>query len=254
MTTSQGGATPRGTAPPDLVYLYKAAGDGDELRYSLRSLCTNADGLFGNVWVSGELPDWADRVGHIPAGSVAGRNEDVRAKLTAAASHPDVAPVFLLVDDDMFLCRKVAGFESFHMGPTSEFLRKRAGDTHRAWLRRIKATAEWMAEQGYGDILVRQGHKPCLYGKAALAEALSKYPKGHPLDVRGLYDAAGAVGGEGRRAGNTKVTTAAQFHQKVKALDDCPWLSSSDQQFAEGLIGGYVRALFPDPCRFEKEA
>lgn len=258
MTTRKGGAAPRKRkpAPPDLVYLYKTNGNGDELRYSLRSLCKNADGLFGNVWVAGDpLPEWATGVGHIPSGDPGGRVEDVRAKVTAAANHPDVSPVFLLVDDDMFLCRPVTEFEAFHMGPTSKYLeaREKAGDPHRAWLRRVRVTAEWMAAQGYGDVLARQGHKPCLYGKEALAKALDRYPKGHPLDVRGLYDAAGAVAGEGRKAPNTKVTSAATFHQKVANLDVCPWLSSSDEQFAEGLIGGFIRGLFPDPCRFEKE-
>lgn len=243
-------------ALPDLVYPYKHSTDGEELRFSLRSLCKNANGLFGRVWIVGDLPEWAVGVEHVPTVPGASRQADVRAKWWSAADHPDVSPTFLLMNDDFWLCRKIRRFAAFHMGPTSEYLDSlaRRGDTHFEWQRTIRATADWMAEQGHGDVLVRQGHRPSLWRKDRLAEALADYPADRPLDVLGLYDLAGA-GGVGVRVGNSKITNSAVFHAKTAAaaLDECPWLSATDGQFSDGLVGGYVRALFPDPCRFEQE-
>lgn len=254
--TRKGGAAPRKrTALPDLVYPYRSTGDDEALRYSLRSVAANARGLFGRVWIVGDLPEWATDVGHIVTTPGASRQEDIRAKWTAAAGHPDVAATFLLMNDDFWLVRKVRRFEAFHMGPLDRYLAHldRSGDAFRAWRRVVETTAEWMAEQGYPDTMVRQGHRPAMFDKARLADALAAYPAGRPLDVLGLYDMCGA-GGVGTRAGNAKINTTEHFHAKTApaVLDVQPWLSANDAAFSDGLIGGYVRALFPDPSPFEQ--
>ena len=44
---------------PDLVYPVRDGLDNEELRYSLRSIDRFAGGMFGTVWVVGNvLPDW----------------------------------------------------------------------------------------------------------------------------------------------------------------------------------------------------
>lgn len=249
----KGGAVPR-IAPPDLVYTYKHTGT-DELRYSLRSVCANADGLFGQVWIVGDLPDWAVGVRHLDARASQGdRYEDVRAKVAAVVKQPELSQTFLLMNDDFYLCRPVTEWAAFHMGSTWALLRRlaRNADPHRKWQRTIRATAEWMQQQGHGDVLARQGHRPSLWDKTRLDQALSRYPKGRPLDVRGLYDMAGA-GGVGVKVANSKVSLDAQFPDKVAQLEVCPWLSSSDLSWRDGLVGKYVRDLFPEPCRYERE-
>ena len=144
------------------------------------------------------------------------------------------------------------------MGPTSAYIQHLASlkpsltVRNNKWVRSLVATAEWMSEQGHGDVLCRQGHRPLLWDKRKLAKALSEYPSDRQLDVLGLYDLAGAAG-EGRKAGNSKVVTEpAAFHQKLAELD-IPWLSSNDRSFAEGMIGGFIRGMFREPSRFEKE-
>ena len=241
-------------ALPDLVYPVRA-GENEELRYSLRSVATNAAGLYRKVWIVGHgLPDWLTGVEVIDAHGPESGQSDVRAKITAAANDPRVAARFVLLADDMFLVDPITRWEPFHMGPTSAFvahLAKQGTTTvNSGWLRNVVATAEWMAEQGHGDILCRQGHRPLLWDKKKLAAALAAYPADRRLDTVGLYDLAGAAG-EGRKAGNAKVgVDASQFHAKLAELD-IPWLSSNDRAFAEGMIGGYIRGMFRTPSRYE---
>lgn len=253
MTTRKGGAVPRKrTALPDLVYPFKATAGDDELRYSLRSVAAHADGLFRKVWIVGDVPEWATSVEQIPHHPLPNKVEDFRARVAAAAGHEGVTSKFLLMNDDFFLARPVASFEAFHSGPSSEhYARMVARKVDPAWLSCFKATWDWMAARGHGDVLVRQGHRPLLWSRRKLAAVLAEYPAGRALDVVGLYDEAGA-GGVGSLAPNMKVTNRAQYLSKVAHLDTCPWLSSSDDAFADGLIGGHIRALFPVPCRFEK--
>lgn len=253
----KGGAARPSAALPDLVYPVRA-GENEELRYSLRSIVANADGLFRKVWIVGTgLPSWLTGVEVLEAGADGGRVADVRAKITAAAKHRGVASRFVLLNDDHFLVDPISKWEAFHMGPTTVYLKHLETldppltPRNNKWVRTVAATAEWMAEQGHGDILCRQGHRPLLWDKRKLSKALAEYPDDHELDVLGLYDLAGA-GGVGRLGGNAKIINdPAAFHAKLAELD-IPWLSSNDRSFSEGMIGGYIRGMFREPSKFEK--
>lgn len=239
---------------PDLVYPLKVTDDCEELRYSLRSVHTNAPGLYGRIWVltNDTPPDWLTGVQVLPCGDGGTKAQDVRSKIAAACAHSDVSPTFLLMCDDFFLVDPITEWEPFHMGPTSAYVaRWRAEGASAGWLRAVTETADWMLEQGHGDILTRQGHRPLLWDKVRLAEALATYPAGRPLDVNGLYDIAGA-GGVGRRGMNSKIKhDAAEFHRKTTKRN-IPWLSSNNTSFAEGMVGGYIRGLFREPSPFER--
>jgi hypothetical protein len=246
-------------ALPDLVYRVRGNADGNtELRYSLRSVAQNAAGLFGKVWIFGQgLPDWLRNVEVVDAGNPeAGRTGDVRAKLEAAVVHPGVADRIVLMDDDFFLVEPITEWAAYHMGPTSEYLTyltrfygvNPTGSS--SWVKAMRATAEWMADRGYGDILCRQGHRPLLWDKTKLAGALAEYPDDRPLDMLGLYDMAGAAG-VGVRGCNSKIgLDSKDFHAKLAELDH-PWLSSNDKSFADGMIGGYIRGMFREPSIYE---
>jgi len=239
---------------PDLVYPVK--GETEELRYSLRSVAENARGLFGRVWLVGHRPAWAVNVEHIDVAVPGGKAKDVPAKLRAVCEHPDVAPTFVLMNDDYYLLDPVERWEAWHMGAIADriaFWRREGKGA--AWLRMVEQTAAWVAEQG-GSGLCWQGHRPLLWDKAKLLDVLDRYPEGRPLDVIGLFDLAGADCGEPRRGFNTKVTSdPGMFHRKLAAFagSPCPWLSSNDQAFQTGMIGGFIRGVFRRPCEYERE-
>lgn len=239
----------------DLVYPVRP-GENEELRYSLRSVAENADGLFRKVWVVGSgLPDWLTNVNIIETVPVPGPAQDVRHKISTATNDPRVATRMVILDDDYFLVDPITEWAAFHMGPTSEYMihvgkyRPPLTLQNSSWLQAVTATTKWMAEQGYPDPLARQGHRPLLWHKRKLAEALAEYPADQPLDIVGLYDIAGGAG-VGERAGNTKIRDAAKFHQKLVTRDS-PWMSSIDESFSGGMIGGYIRGMFRTRSRFE---
>jgi hypothetical protein len=246
-------------ALPDLVYPVKPTEDDcAELRYSLRSIAANAAGLFRKVWIVGSgLPAWLTNVETIDAGSPDGRNADVRAKITAAVHDRRVATRIVILADDNFLVEPITEWAAFHMGPTTKYLERlgrlktplHTGNS--GWVRAVAATAAWMADRGHGDILCRQGHRPLLWDRRALAEAIDAYPADQPMDYLGFYDIAGAAG-EGRRGVNAKVTVADNFQHRLDALN-VPWLSSNDRSFREGMIGGYIRGMFREPSPYERE-
>lgn len=230
----------------DLVFPVKSGGYNEELRYTLRSVCVNADGLFRDVWIVGtNMPRWLTNVRRIEAGAE-GRNADIRAKVTAAATHPEVAERFVLMNDDTFLVDPITDWPAFHMGPMTEF----APDSGTSgWRHTISETADWVRTQGV-EPMAWQGHRPLLWDRVKLAEVLCRYPAGRRVDVIGLYDLAGA-GGTARRGINAKVKTDAEFLAK-RPIRDTPWWSTNDASFRDGLIGEHIRGLFPNRCRFER--
>lgn len=239
---------------PDLVYPVK--GETEELRYSLRSLATNAHGLFGRVWLVGHRPEWVAGIEHIEAGAPGGRAADVRAKIEAVCAHPDVADTFLLLHDDYWLAEPVERFEAWHLGPVSERLESwRRQRSSSGWLQAVAETAAWVQSQG-GSGLCWQGHRPLLWDKARLRDVLATFPRDKHLDVVGLFDVAGAPMGEPRRGCNTKVNSDdASFHRKMAefANYDVPWISGNERGFYGGMIGRHIRGMFPESCRYERE-
>lgn len=247
------------TVLPDLVYPLRVEEDSEELRYSLRSVCANADGLFGRVWVVGDRPDWLTGVGFLDAALPPGRPgdpwgpiRDRRFKAASVAAHGDVAETLLWMNDDFFLCRPISSWQMWHQGDAFAFaLKMRAAAAPQWWLHMVESMALWAQRQGVQDGKAWQGHLPRLFAKARLGEAIAAYPESWPLDVCGLYELAGAIGGPGERGVNTKVHNAEQFRRGVDRLDRVPWLSTTDVSFRKGIVGEYIRELFPDPCRFE---
>lgn len=257
--TSRGraGSSRRGPALPDLVYPVRPGVDNEELRWSLRSVHTNAAGMFRKVWIVGTLlPTWLTNVEVIEASSVDGRAADVRAKMLAATIHPKVASRFVLLHDDYFLVDPITEWTAYHMGPMGEYVQRLSQlprsltVNNSSWLRTVVSTSQWMADNGHRNVLARQGHRPLLWSKTKLRKALDSYPADRPLDVVGLYDMAGA-GGVGVRGVNSKITgDPNEFHAKAGKLN-IPWLSSNDNSFAEGMIGGYIRGMFRTPSIYE---
>lgn len=242
-------------ALPDLVYPVKC--ETEELRYSLRSVAANASGLFRKVWLVGHRPEWVTGVEHIDAGAPGGKSQDVRAKVAAACAHPGVADTFVLMCDDFWLVEPIDRFEVWHYGTLEERVaqwRRERGS--RPWLKMVTETAKWVAAQGGASGLCWQGHRPLMWDKAAMGAVLKRYPRDRELDVTGLFDLAGAPMGEPRLGCNTKVNSDPEsFHRKLAefAKHDVPWISGNEQGFESGMIGGYIRGIFRDPCRYERE-
>lgn len=240
---------------PDLAWLVHEQ-DNELLRYSMRSVATHAAGMYRRVWIVGVLPEWVTGVGHIPAAYAGEKFRDIRAKVTALTTHPGIARTVVILNDDYVATRPVESWEPTHMGPTAAFLAAEAarGRTSRrnTWIRAVENTAAWMADQGHGDILCYEGHVPLAFDRARLAEALGAYPGDRSCDYPGFYPVAGAAG-PGARALNAKIgPTAAEFLDKYTHPGMPGWVSTNDAGFREGMVGGFIRGLHPQPCAYEK--
>lgn len=236
----------------DLVYLVRS-GSNEELRYSLRSVAKHADGLFRKVWVVGvRLPRWLTGVHVLPIPDGPVKHQTMRDKVRAVCDEPGVSDEFVLMNDDYFLAEPIDEWVVYHMGPASawwqEIIDSRGGHVSR-YMRDVKTTCDWMAAQGYGDVLIRETHSPTIWDKRRLAAVLDRYPADQPVTVVDLYAAAGC-GGEGEYALNAKAVNGETFAEKV-AAGDSPWLSSNDTAFRREAIGRWVRKNFTVPSRFE---
>jgi len=238
------GGTPSGVLP-DLAYLVHET-ENEPLRYSIRSVAQNCSGLYGNIWIVGNMPDWLQGVGHIPSPRGRGKFVDIRNKVEALCADDRVADQVVILNDDYYATEKITTWETYHMGLTSEYLKGKPV-TSNTWFQALKLTAEWMERQGYGDILCYEGHVPLLFDRHKLGEIISRYPAKVICDYPGFYPAAGAAG-EGVRATNAKIVTSEHFHERIGTI---PWASSNDASFADGLIGGFIRGLFRTPSQYE---
>lgn len=89
---------------PDVIYKYKATGDGDELRYSLRSL----ENLpHGNVHIIGDRPEWVNNVTHHPADDTGeGKHWQLMHKYGYVGRNAGLfTPKVYMMSDDVYIMR-----------------------------------------------------------------------------------------------------------------------------------------------------
>lgn len=250
--TSEGGAT--SVALPDLAWVVRP-GENEELRYSLRSVAQNAEGLYRKIWIVGQPPSWLRNVETIRLNPLPNKWDNIRQSLEAVANNSDVADKVLIFNDDHFLMRPISKWQMFHRGSTSRVLREleRRGVTpgKNSWVRGVKRTWEWLKEaHEISDATCYENHTPLLFNRAKLAAALDEYPKDSLLAYPGLYVLAGA-GGKGIRDGNAKVAELDAAAFRSKGGLKMPWLSTEDKSFENGFVGGWIQAHFQDPSPYE---
>lgn len=222
-----------------------------DLRHSLRSL---ANTPVTDVWLVGDVPEWATDVRAIRLEPQPEKFANQRASLTAAVNDPDLPDTFVLLNDDHFVVSPVDPMPMFHLGPWSRYQARqlRQGQNPaNTWWAGVCQTAEWMQSRGHADPLIYEAHTPLMFDKRRLRAALEEFPQDRRFCVGVTYDMTGA-GGVGFRGINVKCKTDAEFHAKAGVGTHTPYLSSTDEPFRSGLIGSHVRRMFPDPSRFER--
>lgn len=228
---------------PDVAWFVHET-DNEMLRYSIRSVVERAAGKYRRLWIVGQMPEWLTGVGFIPVDEPTPPEKfaSIRAKMTALAHDRRVTRNVVVINDDTFAVRDVESWEPTHMGPTSRFL-ERNFRPRNSWFEALRDTAAWVG----GDPLCYAGHVALMYDRTALREALANYPAKQRLLDCGLYPIAGA-GGEGTWALNAKCGPA----DEAKADDpQMPgWLSLNDASWS-GPLGKRVRAMFPEPTKYE---
>lgn len=240
-------------ALPDLAWIVRP-GENAELRYSLRSFAKNARGLYRKVWIVGTVPEWVKGVEGIPLTPLPEKFANIRQSLTALCADERAADEVVIMHDDFFAIDRVTDWRGYHLGSTAKFLARLAANGKRpeknTWVRSLQQTAAWMAERGHGDIDCYEAHTPLLFDRRKLGALIAEYSADRWMLCAGLYPEAGAGGGE--RGINTKVSALDAATLEAKVAAPVPYLSSNEASFDGGVIGGFVRGVFRESCRFEK--
>lgn len=228
------------SAPPDVVYVVRE-GPNEELRYSLRSLVNLPH---SRVFIVGHREPWVKGVTHVLVPDLPDKFKSQRAKLMAAVKQWDLSEDFILMNDDHYVVERLDNLVTYHRG--------RWGSSgiqpFTSWWVTLRATCQWMAEQGHPNPRTYECHTPLLFNKTRLREVLNSYPPGEPFAVGMTYELTGA-GGQGAWGPDMKCRDTQAFDALV---DRVPYLSSSDESFIRTPIAEYLIRLFPEPGKYER--
>ena len=237
----------------DAVYLVRA-GVNEDLRYSLRSLAANVP--HDRVWIVGHMPSWCGGVEHLPSRSHGSKWANLPADLLAASRTEAISATFAYWNDDFFCVAPVDGVPLYHRGPLSEYVGKRGRVQGSAYLKGQRETLKLLRAWGYPEPLSFETHMPIVFDKGILRDVLERLLSAPAFSnerrcacqapaYRSLY---GAVAGlEGERIEDMKRTGR---NEGIPAGWD--WVSTSDASWETGKMGKQLRAMFPEPCQYER--
>ncbi len=231
------------TDQADIVYFVKNAPHNEELRYSLRSIEKNFP--HGTVWIYGFCPYElnTDRVINVEQMEPT-KWQNTRKLMAAACANDDITPDFWLFNDDFFIMKPITELPPLYDGDLVthiEEIKARHGGTATNYTLQLEHLVKTLKTAGYGTKNYAI-HKPMLINRAKMRETLEKYPD-EPM-LRALYGNMHAIGGQ--PAKDCKI--AAHLRPNTKDQDI---ISTDDFAFAKLDTGDYIRAQFPDKCRYE---
>lgn len=213
----------------DVVYVVRPGEWNEELRYSLRSL----ENLpHDRVIVVGSAPDWC-KVDRIPTSPTGDKYQRASGNLIAACQDDVISDPFYFFNDDMYVMLPIEEVPVLHNGSLENLLKKRA---------KAKATLELLQSYGIKDPVAYDGlHVPMPIHKALLLEAWDKGKHLKVCYIRSLYGNLASIGGVSY--------DNAKCHQDYEYR---MFLSTSDNGFANGEVGSYIRGCFPEKSPYEQ--
>jgi len=241
---------------PDAVYVCRP-GENPELRVSLRSLAENAGGIYRNVWVVGTVLPWLRNVRALPLTPLEDKFENQRRSLAAVVNHPDLSERFVLLNDDHFITQPITEWRTYHLGTVFGFLSQlflnNAEETNlNEWAHAVLNTALWTQQTAdIAEPYCYECHAPLLFDKHKVAEALDAYPTDGYFAIGETYPITGAAG-EGEVGCNTKVGDAGARGMLIVLGSGSPYVSTEDAVFEFGVVGNWLREMFPDPASMRR--
>ena len=231
------------TDKADIVYFVKNAPHNEELRYSLRSIEKNFP--HATVWIYGFCPYElnTDRIVNVEQMEPT-KWQNTRKLMAAACANDDITPDFWLFNDDFFIMKPITELQPLYDGDIIthiEEIKARHGGTATAYTRQLEHLVKTLKKAGYGTKNYAI-HKPMLINRAKMRETLEKYPD-EPM-LRALYGNMHNIGGE--PAKDCKIAAHLRPNTKDEAI-----ISTDDYAFANLDTGDYIRAQFPDKCKYE---
>ena len=234
----------------DIVYMVKDSSPNEELRYSLRSIEKNW-GPRGDVWIFGGCPPDIKPDRFVPVDMLPelGKWENTRRLMELICMHEEISREFWFFNDDFFVMRPASeDMPQQYNGLIPDAIREveRGGDASAFyWTAQLRILADWAEREGFGQVNY-EVHKPMRINRRKMLYVMEQYPE--VLFTRSLYGNFYGIGGE-----DGEDVLVKRPSERIEGLlrREPVFLSSTEESFAGGEIGRYVREAFPERCRWE---
>ena len=227
----------------DIVYILKNDYTSEELRYSLRSVCRNFP--YNKVWFYGGKPsdiEPDEYVEFIQTGI--NKWQKVNGTIKAICENESISENWWLFNDDFFIMQKVTELEPMYAGTLQQrvkHIQDNRNGIPSSYSMQLNNTARILKAHGH-QTLDYALHVPMLINRRKALLTLSEF-EGCPM-FRSLYGNHHGIGGC-----KTKDVKIADLYQEPTGREFL--LSTKDTSFRDGAVGRYIRAQFPDKCRYE---
>ena len=226
----------------DIVYILKNDIDDTELIYSIRSVVKNFP--YNRIWFAGGTPEHLEPDNFMPI-KQAGQNkwEKVSNTLRLICNNNDITEDFWLFNDDFFIMQPVNDFPAAVRGTMrNRILELKKKHGYSSYANQLERTELFLRTKGY-DTLDYALHVPILINKKKALETLKTFPN-IPM-FRCLY-------GNQHKLGGVYMDDVKIYELNKKPTGDEIMLSTTDKSFNEGKVGPYIKAQFPEKCKYEK--
>ena len=226
----------------DAVYFVRD-GENEELRYSLRSLAKNLP--CRKVWIYGGKPEWAnpDEFVRIDPDQTTSCYDRVQANLKRVALNPEITEDFILMNDDFFILKRTEELPPAHRGPLSAHIAKveaKYGGAPTFFTEQLRQALEALGPGAKSYEL----HIPVILNRQKLLQTLQAHPGIHA--TRTLY--GNQHGLAGSQIEDVKILPPGEFPKGGQ------FISSDDSTWGPTALTEYIRAEFPEPSKYEKNA
>lgn len=229
----------------DIVYPLSANYDGEELKYSLRSLRNIPH---EKVFFVGGCPKWAKNIIHIPTTQKGTKYKNTTKAMITACNDPRVSNDFVLMNDDFFILEPTTPDElNLYNGTVQsnlDALYNKYGSAN-PYMRGAEQTRDLLKANGIvAEPLCYELHIPFVFNKGKFLNMfdLREVEQINCLHKRTLYGNLYLKGGNDTR--DVKIFARDGFSGKTGAF-----LSCSNDGF--DLIKDFLAKKFPEPSEYE---
>lgn len=234
----------------DIVYMVKDCAPNEELRYSLRSVEKNWS-QHGNIWFFGGCPKDLSPDFWVPVDMILpGKWENTHRQMRIICECDEITDDFWFFNDDFFVMKPTTeDLPQQYNGTLQDVIREvesySKDESTMYWTNQLRVLIDWAGHEGCGTVNY-EVHKPMLINRKKMLDVMDKYPD--VLFTRSLYGNYYKIGGED--TGDIMIKHPDDWIGWVKKQSPM-FLSTTEESFADGEIGEYIRSRFPNPSRWE---
>ena len=228
----------------DVVYVLANDIKSDEIRYSVRSVVKNFP--YNRIVFYGGKPKDIEPDVYVEVKQVGyDRYDKVIYTLEKICADDNLTDNFWLFNDDFFIMQPVDDL-SYAFAGTIEYRINNLDFNHGptgSYIRAQKGIKDYLVRHGY-DTLNYALHMPMLINRKLASKTLEEHP--NQKMFRSLYGNVNKVGGI--QMDDVKIYNSGDEPDK-----NSPLLSTKDSSFRYGLVGEYIRDIFKEPCKYERD-